>query len=878
MMSSFGRMLLGMLLICISAQASSGWDWRTRISVAVKDQPLEMICIILEKQYGIHFSYSKNVVDLSPLVTVNIHNKPLKKALEDIFAPFDIHFARIGDQIVLTAKKQRTYTISGYVQDVSTGEKLIGATVYSPRQHIGTTTNQFGFFSLTLPRDTISLQVTYIGYKPERLPVKKNQNGPVIVPLQSRNSLPEVTITNDTPRQEQSIMNRLNLSPADIKSMPRLLGEADMMRTLGTLPGVSGGIDGGGGLNVRGGSPDQNLILLDGTPIFSVSHLFGIFSVFNPDIVKNAEFYKGAFPARYGGRLSSIVDISLKDGDMQQFHGEASIGLIAAKAMVEGPIKKNKTSFVASARRSHTDMLLNELMSNEEEEGPDTKGYVYFYDANLKVNHIFSEKDRLYLSAYVGQDRLSMTWQEGLRDTVGSENYFGYSRSKFLWGNYTGTLRWNHVFGPKLFANLTTNYSQYYFSTEYDYNYKPSNTTDTSKLYGKYYSSIQDVVAKVDFEYRPQPKHNIKFGGGVITHIFNPGISLFQDQGAGQALVDTTYEEGRSIGQEIFLYAEDEWKATESLWLNAGVHASGFLVDGRFYNSIQPRLGARYQLPRRWAIKASYTHMTQYLHLLSNGGASLPTDLWVPSTGRVRPMFSRQGSLGVSKTSRHRMYAASFEAYYKTMDHVIEYSEYVSPFNGAGRDWDEQVSIGKGRSYGGEILLEKKKGTTRGWIGYTLAWSDRTFPNVNNGKSFPYKYDRRHDLEVVLTQRLGKRWELSATWEFTTGIPLTLPTGSYEGVGDASPYDPPENDPILDHIGNRNEYRTASMHRLDVSATYSKKKKLWTKSWIFSLYNAYNKRNPYYYYMVTDTEKQERYLAEISILPILPSVTYAIKF
>lgn len=877
-MSSFGRMLLGMLLICIPVQASSGWDWRTRISVAVKDQPLEMICIILEKQYGIHFSYSKNVVDLSTLVTVNIRNKPLKKALEDIFAPFDIHFDRIGDQIVLTVKKNRTYTISGYVQDVSTGEKLIGATVYSPRQHIGTTTNQFGFFSLTLPRDTISLQVTYIGYKPERLPVKKNQSGPVIVPLQSRNSLPEVVIMNDTPRQEQAIMNRLNLSPADIKAMPRLLGEADMMRTLGTLPGVSGGIDGGGGLNVRGGSHDQNLILLDGTPIFNVSHLFGIFSVFNPDIVKNAEFYKGAFPARYGGRLSSIVDISLKDGDMQQFHGEAAIGLIAAKAMVEGPIKKNKTSFVASARRSHTDVLMNDLMENGDTDGPVREANVYFYDANLKVNHIFSEKDRLYLSGYVGQDRLSMAWQEGVGDTTGSGNYFDDSRSKFLWGNYTGTLRWNHVFSPRLFANLTTNYSQYYFSTEYDYNYKPSNTTDTSRLYGKYYSSIQDIVAKVDFEYRPQPKHNIKFGGGVITHIFNPGISLFEDEGSGLPLVDTTYEEGRSIGQEIFLYAEDEWKASEALWLNAGVHASGFLVDGRFYNSIQPRLGLRYQLPRRWAIKASYTHMTQYLHLLSNNGASLPTDLWVPSTGRVRPMFSRQGSLGISKVSRQRMYAASLEVYYKTMDHVIEYSEYVSPFNGAGQDWDEQVAIGKGRSYGGEILLEKKKGTTRGWIGYTLAWSDRTFPNVNGGKSFPYKYDRRHDLEVVLTQRLGKRWELSATWEFTTGIPLTLPTGSYEGVGDASPYDPPQHDPIIDHIGNRNQYRTASMHRLDVSATYSKKKKLWTKSWIFSLYNAYNQRNPYYYYMVTDTEKQERYLAEISILPILPSVTYAIKF
>lgn len=318
-MSLFGRVLIGILLISIPVQAFA-WDWRTKVSVAVNDQPLEMVCSILEKQYGIHFSYSRNVVDLTRHVTLNIRQKPLKKALEEIFGPFDIYFARIGDQIVLTMKKHPTYTVNGYVQDYRTGEKLIGATIYSPVQRVGTTTNQFGFFSLTLPRDTTSLQVSYIGYEISRLPVKKVEKATIIVPLQPKYNLPEVVIT-DTPRQQQEpiAMSRVNVSPADVKSMPRLLGEADIMRTIVALPGVSGGIDGGGSLNVRGGSPDQNLVLLDGTPIFNVSHLFGIFSVFNPDIVKNADFYKGAFPARYGGRLSSIVDISLKDGDMQQF-------------------------------------------------------------------------------------------------------------------------------------------------------------------------------------------------------------------------------------------------------------------------------------------------------------------------------------------------------------------------------------------------------------------------------------------------------------------------------------------------------------------------------------------------------------------------------
>lgn len=877
-MSLFGRMLAGLLLVTIAVHAS-GWDWRTKVSVAVSDQPLEAVCNILEQQYGIHFSYSRNVVDLSRKVTINIQNRPLKKALEEIFSPYNIAFTRIGEQIVLTVRRYPTITVNGYVQDYRSGEKLIGATVYSPDQHVGTTTNQFGFFSLTYPRDTTSLLVSYIGYEHARLPVRKAEKAPVIVALQPKYNLPEVVIVDSARAQSQQVsISRLNVSPADVKSMPRLLGEADVMRTIVSLPGVSGGLDGGGSLNVRGGSPDQNLVLLDGTPIFNVSHLFGIFSVFNPDIVKNAEFYKGAFPARYGGRLSSIVDISLKDGDMQQYHGEASIGLIAAKAMVEGPIKKNKTSFVVSGRRSHADLFMNDLFFRPDNNGPDFKAYVYFFDANVKVNHIFSPKDRIYFSAYVGQDKLSVRWQEGLDSLSAPNAWYSESRSNFLWGNYTNTLRWNHIFNPKLFANITANYSQYYFTTDYKYKYKPENTTDTGTLSGKYYSRIQNVVAKADFEYRPEPRHTIKVGGGAITHLFNPGVSIFEDKGRGQQPVDTTYDDGASTGQEIYMYGEDEWKALPDLWMNVGVHASAFLVNGHFFNSVQPRLGVRLQLPRKWTLTGSYTHMTQYLHLLSNNDLSSPTDLWVPSTERVRPMFSRQGSFGVSKLSRKGMYAMSFETYYKTMDHVIEYKEYVSPFTSAGKNWDELVDIGKGRSYGGELLLEKKKGTTRGWIGYTLSWSDRKFPGVNNGKSFPYKYDRRHDLEVVLTQRLGKRWELSASWEYTTGLPLTLPTASYEGIGDSSPYDPPANDPILDHMGNRNQYRTKSMHRLDISATYSKKKKLWTKSWTFSFYNAYNKQNPFFYTMVTDREKQERYLAEISILPILPSVTYAIKF
>jgi hypothetical protein len=872
-MSLIGKILSGMLLICIPGQVF-GWDWHTKVTVRLKDQPLQAVCELLEQQYDIHFSYSRDIVDLSGKVTLNVQDQPLKDLLDDLFSRYDIHFARIGDQIVLTTIKDPQRTVSGYVQDSRSGERLIGATIYSPVKMVGTITNQFGFFSITLPKDTCSLQVTYIGYTPTRLAVAALNKNQVIVPLQALSSLREFVVTETSSDRQpgRMQMSKINISADDMKSMPRLLGETDVMRTIASLPGVSGGVDGGGSLNVRGGSPDQNLILLDGTPVFNSSHLLGIFSVFNPDIIKNADFYKGAFPARYGGRVSSIVDISTKDGDMQKYHGEAAVGLIAAKFMAEGPIVKDKTSFLVSARRSYLDLLINKADFNADE-SKSSNVNLYFYDLNVKVNHIFSSKNRIYFSGYNGEDRFSLTRAEGFVEGSKDKTSTGFG-----WGNLMGTLRWNHVFSPKLFSNTTLNYSRYSFSTNYNYDYQLDSTGNLVQLYGRYYSMIRDAVFKLDFEYRPNPWHTIKFGTGAIAHAFDPGASILKNNYTGQGLVDTSYKQPSSSGQELSLYAEDEWDISQSLHVNAGLNASGFIIDNNWYNSLQPRLGVRYQFPHAWTLKMSYTHMNQYLHLLTNSGTSLPTDIWVPSTSKVQPIFSKQASLGICKASKNNMFVASAEVYYKTMNNVIEYKEESQFFSTSSKKWDEEVVTGTGRSYGGELFLEKKKGKARGWIGYTLAWSDRKFSTVNNGQSFPYKYDRRHDVEVVYIQQLGKKWEFSASWEYTSGLPLTLPIASYEGTGDASPWDFPANTPILDHVSNRSQFRSRSQHRLDLSATHTKKKKYFERSWTFSLYNAYNQKNPFYYNVVTDRQKQERYLQEVSILPLLPSVTYAIKF
>jgi len=881
-MSLTAKLLLGMLLCCFPLQVLA-WDWHAKITLSLKDQSLLVACQLLEKNYGIHFSYSRDVVDLSHRITLEVRNKPLKKVLELLFEPYDISSSRIGNQVVLTMKSKPLRTISGYVEDARTGEKLIGATVYCPAQRAGTVTNQYGFYSITLKKDTSSLYTSYIGYTPQRYKLPATGNRQIAMDLQPTNSLQEIVVTENMKAhlQEQTQMSKVNIPVSEIEAVPRLLGEADVMRTLQSLPGVTAGADGSGGMSVRGGSPDQNLILLDGTPVFNSEHVFGIFSVFNPDIIKNADLYKGAFPARYGGRLSSIIDVSMKDGDMKNYHGEVSISTIAAKFMIEGPLWKDKTSFILSGRRSYIDLLMDDAVKSVMDLGENGDFYAFFYDANARINHIFSPKDRLYLSAYGGEDALIIGQDHDYEttDAPDQRRYREKSSFKLGWGNLTGTLRWNHVFNQRLFSNVTFNYSQYFFLTHYHYNFQSYTIDEHSQLYGRYTSRIQNAVGKIDFDYRPRPSHAVKFGVASTTHIFKPGTFFFEDDSAMPSLPDTSYNNFSTVGVDMVLYGEDDWQLTPDLHLNAGLHAAGFLVEKRFYRSVQPRLGLRYLLPKSWALKAAYTHMYQPIHLLTNNGSNLPTDLWVPSTPKVKPMLSKQLTIGIAKTTEDHQYEFSLEGYYKTMNNVIEYTEYASAFSSAGKKWDDQVIIGHGRSYGTEVLLEKKQGKTKGWLGYTLAWSDRQFAEVNNGKRFPYKYDARHNLELTVIHQFNKNWEISAGWQFSTGKPLTLPVASYEGIQEPSPYDPQlPVPPRADELGERNQFRTSNIHRLDLSVTYTKKKRLWTKSWNLSLYNAYNQKNPFYYYVKSDPAAKERYLAQKTILPILPSISYSIKF
>lgn len=760
---------------------------------------------------------------------------------------------------VSSVASQSHFTLNGYIEDASTGEKLPGATVYIPAKKLGTNTNVYGFYSITLPADTFELVYSYVGYRSERRKLLLDKNIAINISLSLQKELKEVEIKADRAAriEETTRMGTIDIPMAQIKTIPALLGEVDVLKALQLLPGVKSGGEGSSGIYVRGGGPDQNLILLDGVPVYNASHLFGFFSVFNADAIKNVELVKGGFPARYGGRLSSVVDITMKEGNMKKFSGEGSVGIVSSKLSLEGPIIKDKTSFIVSARRTYIDILAQPFIKAEAQASGNagTAGY-YFYDLNAKVNHIFSPRDRLFLSVYTGKDKFYSDLDNG-------SNVYG---AELGWGNLTSALRYNHVFFSQLFANFTATYSKYEFFV--DESIKDIQLDQTFAL--QYISGIRDYSFKADFDYLPLPDHYIRFGGAGIYHTFTPGALQLSQKGNNTNNLDTTLSNQITNTYELSAYVEDDYKVSEKLKVNIGFHGSSFLVNNKRFNSLQPRLAARYKLNELYSLKASYVTMSQYLHLLSNSNIGLPTDLWLPATDKVGPETSQQISGGLARTIRED-YELSVETYYKKMNGLIEYKE-GADFIGQNVDWQKKVEIGKGRSYGLEVFLQKKEGKTTGWIGYTLSWSYRQFDNINQGLEFPYKYDRRHDVSIVVNHKLKPDIDLSATFVFGTGNSVTLPIDQYYTF----PYFGSTTVLKADHIGDRNAFRMPAYHRLDLGINFHKKKKWGERTWSIGVYNAYNHHNPYF--LLSTTEKGNKVIKQVSLFPIIPSISYGFKF
>ncbi|MEK6482067.1 TonB-dependent receptor [Catalinimonas sp. 4WD22] len=785
-------------------------------------------------------------------------------------------FLTLGILLIYLSSNAQNYTISGYIKDNANGESLIGANVIEQNSLDGSSSNTYGFYSLTLPAtDSISLLYSYVGYQPQIIRLSLKKDTTLHVELTESAMLDEVVISAADAEKIQEVtqMSTVSVPIEQIKALPALLGEVDVLKTLQLLPGVQSGNEGTSGLYVRGGGPDQNLILLDGVPVYNASHLFGFFSVFNADAINNVQLIRGGFPARYGGRLSSVIDISMKEGNMKEFHGEGSIGLIASKLTLEGPIVKDKTSFIISGRRTYIDLLARPLIKAQTG-GDEVVGY-YFYDVNAKINHRFSDKDRLFLSTYLGDDRFyARYYDEDIQNGVTLEDE---DEAGLRWGNITSALRWNHIFTPKLFSNTTLTYSRYRFDISEEYRYEYLSDTSDQVLVdqglAKYLSGIKDFAAKIDFDYLPSPQHGIRFGVNAIHHTFRPGALNYQydDESYGESL-DTLLGAQETRAIEFAAYVEDDIEISRRLKVNAGVHFSGFSVNNELYTSVQPRIAGRYLLNNQTSLKASYVQMAQFIHLLTNSGIGLPTDLWVPATERVKPQTAQQIALG-GAYNWNNSYEISLEGYYKTMDNLISYEEGAS-FIDVNEDWQDKVTVGEGRSYGAELLVQKKQGRTTGWLGYTLSWTDRQFPELNFGKRFPYKYDRRHDLGLAVVHKWKERIDLSFTWVFGTGNAISLPTAKYSGM--------PRDNYYMNNIyyyGERNSYRMSAYHRLDASITFHKKTRWGERSWVFGVYNAYNRRNPFYLYIDESGEYgQEGQFKQVSLFPVIPSFSYRFNF
>lgn len=759
------------------------------------------------------------------------------------------------------------FTISGTVKDADTGESLIGATITETKTVQGNIANTHGFYSLTLPRDSVTLMYSYVGYTRKIVSLSLTRDTVINMTLQSA-MLDEVVVNTSRAEaiHESTRMSTFSIPIEQIKSLPAFLGETDILKVLQLMPGVQSGNEGSTGLYVRGGGPDQNLLLLDGVPIYNASHLFGFFSVFNADAINHVELTKGGFPARYGGRLSSVIDINMKEGDMKKFKGEGAIGVISSKLTLDGPIVKDKTSFIVSARRTYIDILSKPFLAAQRKKGDDF-GY-YFYDLNLKLNHIFNSNNRVYLSTYTGKDKAYAKETYKNYNGVG-ENVGQYS---LLWGNVITALRWNHIFGPRLFSNASATYSRYNFSVrdkQTEESQLPDLTLQTKIYRNDYSSNIRDWSAGIDFDYLPSPEHTIRFGARTTLHKFVPGVYTSSDPIAS----DTVIGAHPVNASEFSAYAEDDWILNDRIKVNAGVHTSAFYVENKWYHSIQPRLSVRYLIQPELALKASYSKMAQYIHLLTNAGIGLPTDLWVSSTARIKPQRSDQYAAGIAKTIKSE-YEFSVEGYYKKMENLIEYKDGASYLN-IETDWQDNVATnGHGKSYGLEVLLQKKTGKVSGWLGYTLSKSTRQFDELNFGKEFPYKFDRRHDLSLALSYNWNKRRDFSFVWVYGSGNKITLPTAEYESIGSSDPYSYNRG---ITYYGDRNSYSMRAYHRLDVSFSWIKEKKWGERKWTLGIYNVYNRLNPFFIDIGSNDQGQAKFI-EYSLFPILPSFSYSFKF
>ncbi|HEU5289956.1 MAG TPA: TonB-dependent receptor [Cyclobacteriaceae bacterium] len=771
--------------------------------------------------------------------------------------------------VSVSAYSQQKYTLNGYVKDALNGEELIGAGVYISALQSGTLTNAYGFYSLTVPAGTYDITFSFVGFKTQTISVTVSQDQSRNIELEGEATVIKEVVVTDKVLDENVTniqMSRNTLDMAQVRKLPALFGEVDIIKNIQMLPGVISAGEGTSSFFVRGGSGDQNLILIDEAPIYDPSHLFGLFSVFNADVIKDSELYKGGIPSRFGGRLSSILDVRTKDGNNKRFGMSGGIGTMASRVMVEGPLRKEKSSYIVSARRSYADIFLKAA-------GQDN--IVYFYDVNAKVNWRYNNNNRFFVAFYAG------------RDIFKFQNNFGFG-----WGNATGTFRWNHLFNEKLFSNTTLILSNFDYKLEVD-----------DPVQGiKWVSNLQEVSLKNDLTYYINLNNELSFGYHITGRRFSPGKISPNTDGS----IFESVELAHMYAIDHALYVSNKQRLHEKVTLDYGLRLSLFQNVGagdvflyqdpkdntnivrtdtvhydaletiKLYPNLEPRLGVLFVLRPDQSIKASYNRMVQNTHLISSGTVPIPFNTWSPSSYYLKPQIADQVAIGYFRNFKNNTYEASVEAYYKNMKNVTDFADNAVIF--FNEDLSTEYRQGKSYSYGAEFMVNKKEGKITGMMSYTLSKTMRDIPGVNLGREFKANYDRRNVVNFNAVYELSERWSFGANFTYSTGRPITLPAGKYEFDG----YNP-------DVITDRNGYLLPAYHRLDLSATFIPKKnssRRWQGQWVFSVYNAYNRQNPFTIYTRTKQDDDGNVIGDgtvkearlVYLFPILPSITYNFKF
>lgn len=872
---AFIALILTMLLaIQIGAHAQAPLE--KKISITLKDEFLKTALDKISQASGIKFTYNEQVANSKIKINVQAKDKTLNEVLTIALADQPVKFTELDKEVhirfdAVSSKKSDTdpavnpavpqgkYTLSGTVSSSQTGETLIAATIRVVGTKQAAVSNEYGFYSLTLPGGNYQIEVSAIGSNSQKQSIVLDKNLRLNIALSDNtNELETVNITaSNTASREikdpQMGMERLNVN--ETKNVPVILGERDIIKTLQLLPGVKSSSEGAGGLFVRGGSADQNMVLLDGAPVYNTSHLLGFFSTFNSDALKNVTLYKSGMPAQYGGGLSSVMDVRMNEGNNQKFGVSGGVGMIAARLNVEGPIQKEKSSFLISARRTYLDPFLK--LSNDSNL---KKINLYFYDVNLKANYMLGEKDRLFVSGYFG------------RDVVSADKLAGIN-----WGNKTATVRWNHIFNSKLFSNTSLIYS--------NYDYKVNADEDDSSL--SLFSQIRDWNLKEDLQWYVNEKNTLSIGLNAIYHTIKPGEVR---AGGNSGVVSQNLPSRFSL--ENALYASNTWKASEAFSVTYGLRLSAFSILGKgdyhtfdasgkvigttsyktneivkTYVNLEPRLAAALQVSPSASVKASYVRNAQNLHLVTNSSASSPTDRWLASTNVIKPETSDQVSLGYYINLKDNKYEITVEAYYKDLKNQIDYKNGAQVFT--LDPIETQLLYGKGRAYGIEWLFKKNVGKLTGWVGYSLSKSERKIDGINNNQWYNTRQDKTHDISIVTMYKLNEKWSLSANWVFSTGSAVTFPTGKYKVL-----------DENYFYYSDRNANRMPAYHRLDLGATRTlKKTKRFSSELSFSLYNAYGRENAYRLEFKDDEKNPDRTVAVKTVLfRFIPSMSYDFKF